>query len=41
MFDTYVKLGFDLPALIPQVYFHYDPPAVGAVFPASGWTSCR
>ncbi|MGW3600408.1 hypothetical protein [Streptomyces sp. NPDC005167] len=25
VFDTYVKLGFDLPALIPQVYLHYDP----------------
>ncbi|MET8944582.1 hypothetical protein ABZX30_13615 [Streptomyces sp. NPDC004542] len=25
VFDTYTKLGFDLPALIPQVYLHYDP----------------
>ncbi|WP_405669584.1 hypothetical protein [Streptomyces sp. NBC_01530] len=25
VFDTYVKLGFDVPALIPQVYLHYDP----------------
>ncbi|MFI9248236.1 hypothetical protein ACIGXF_38060 [Streptomyces sp. NPDC053086] len=25
MFDTYTKLGFDLPALIPQVYLNYDP----------------
>ncbi|MFE0631564.1 hypothetical protein ACFW3D_32000 [Streptomyces sp. NPDC058864] len=25
VFDTYVKLGFNLPALIPQVYLHYDP----------------
>ena len=25
VFDTYLKLGFDLPALIPQVYLHYDP----------------
>jgi hypothetical protein len=25
VFDTYTKLGFDRPALIPQVYLHYDP----------------
>ncbi|MEU8984275.1 hypothetical protein [Streptomyces sp. NPDC048309] len=25
VFDTYTELGFDLPALIPQVYLHYDP----------------
>ncbi|MER8160069.1 hypothetical protein [Streptomyces sp. NPDC094472] len=25
VFDTYIELGFDLPALIPQVYLHYDP----------------
>lgn len=25
VFDTYIKLGFDVPALIPQVYLHYDP----------------
>ncbi|MFF4234213.1 hypothetical protein [Streptomyces sp. NPDC001820] len=25
VFDSYVRLGFDLPALIPQVYLHYDP----------------
>nr|WSW49881.1 hypothetical protein OG296_43505 [Streptomyces sp. NBC_01001] len=25
VFDAYVKLGFDVPALIPQVYLHYDP----------------
>lgn len=25
VFDTYVNLGFDRPALIPQVYLHYDP----------------
>ncbi|WP_286246809.1 hypothetical protein [Streptomyces graminofaciens] len=25
VFDTSTELGFDLPALIPQVYLHYDP----------------
>ncbi|CAM5467662.1 hypothetical protein AQJ54_42690 [Streptomyces griseorubiginosus] len=25
VFDTYLNLGFDFPALIPQVYLHYDP----------------
>lgn len=25
VFDAYTELGFDLPALIPQVYLHYDP----------------
>ncbi|MFE4255354.1 hypothetical protein ACFRU3_38950 [Streptomyces sp. NPDC056910] len=25
VFDTYTELGFDFPALIPQVYLHYDP----------------
>ncbi|MGP4083451.1 hypothetical protein [Streptomyces sp. KR55] len=25
MFDTYIKLGFGLPALIPQIYLRYDP----------------
>lgn len=33
VFDTYVKLGFDLPALIPQVYFHYDPYSGGSRLP--------
>lgn len=34
-FDTYVKLGFDLPALIPQVYLHYDPYTIGELGGAS------
>ena len=45
---TYAELyaapgGFDLPALIPQVYLHYDPYTRAerrARWPVSAWTSC-
>ncbi|GGS54459.1 hypothetical protein [Actinokineospora fastidiosa] len=43
--ERYVRLGNDIPALLPQVYLHYDPytrahhAPVPPRCPASGWTS--
>jgi hypothetical protein len=40
--DRYVQLGPDIPALIPQVYLHYDPYTKrqgAAALTVSGWTS--
>jgi len=48
MFQEYVKLlkqnGFQLPALVPQVYLHYDPYTWAqrgrqVRWPASAWIS--
>ncbi|WP_162788583.1 hypothetical protein [Amycolatopsis albispora] len=44
--DRYVRLGDGIPALIPQVYLHYDPYTRAHHVPgaapcrASAWTSC-
>ncbi|MCQ9184711.1 hypothetical protein KMT30_37885 [Streptomyces sp. IBSBF 2953] len=35
VFDTYLNLGFNLPALIPQVYLHYDPYTISELGGAS------
>ncbi|MFJ4689538.1 hypothetical protein [Streptomyces sp. NPDC088789] len=35
VFDTYLKPGFNLPALIPQVYLHYDPYTISQLGGAS------
>ena len=50
LFNSYFKLyrerlGDRLPALVPQVYLHYDPPSsrrcgTGTASNANGWTFC-